>query len=260
MHHRTRQPRTPGFLSSPPHPTPTTAAVAVALKPQPIQPGSNLPPSGWRLPAQVLEPRVHNQHKVPGQDIRRRRVSHAFRLRVRRRGVGRASRTCGPRAGNLRRNVLDPLPGLNDGLARRRPAQAQNTQRVRISGPAVGCVSALKPSSSKPWKSRPSRSSRRGGVVCRRGPAVHCNSEGVPLEPVSQPPPTPCDIPSGLLFLYGALDSHPFFPSHVASGRCFPSAAAAGAPAGVVSAFAEPSGWCAGAVLDAAGCRVSGAR
>ena len=58
------------------------------------------------------------------------------------------------------------------------------------------------------------------------------------------------------LFLYGALDSHPFFPSHVALGRCFLSAAAAGALAGVVSAFAEPSGWCAGAVLDVAWCSV----
>ena len=47
--------------------------------------------------------------------------------------------------------------------------------------------------------------------------------------------------PVGSLFLYGALDSPPFFPSHVASGRCVLSAAAAGAPAGVVSAFAEPS-------------------
>ena len=77
---------------------------------------------------------------------------------------------------------------------------------------------------------------------------------------VGDPPPIPlCDIPSrccsvALLLLYGALDSHPFFPSHVASGRCFLSAAAAGALAGVVSAFAEPSGWCAGAVRDAAGC------
>ena len=53
----------------------------------------------------------------------------------------------------------------------------------------------------------------------------------------------------GSLFLYGALDSHPFFPSHVASGRCVLSAAAAGAPAGVVSASAEPRRWCAGAVL-----------
>ena len=53
-----------------------------------------------------------------------------------------------------------------------------------------------------------------------------------------------------------ALDSHPFFPSHVAPGRCFLSAAAAGAPAGVVSAFVEPSGWCAGAVLDVAFCAV----
>ena len=60
----------------------------------------------------------------------------------------------------------------------------------------------------------------------------------------------------GVLFLYRALDSHPFFPSHVASGRCVLSAAAAGAPAGVVSAFAGPSGWCAGAVLDVAGCAV----
>ena len=56
-----------------------------------------------------------------------------------------------------------------------------------------------------------------------------------------------------LLFLYGALDSQPFFPSHVASGCCILSAAAAGAPAGVVSAFTEPSGWCAGAVLVVAG-------
>ena len=44
----------------------------------------------------------------------------------------------------------------------------------------------------------------------------------------------------GLLSLYGALDSHTFVPSHVALGRCFLSAAAAGAPAGVVAAFAEP--------------------
>ena len=65
-----------------------------------------------------------------------------------------------------------------------------------------------------------------------------------------------CDIAVWLLFLYGALDSHPFFPSHVASGRCVLSAAAAGALAGVVSAFAEPSRWCAEAVLDAAGCAV----
>ena len=67
------------------------------------------------------------------------------------------------------------------------------------------------------------------------------------------------DAPSGyvaLLFLYGALDSHPVFPSHVASGRCVLSAAAAGAPAGVVSAFAEPRRWCAGAVQDVAGCAV----
>ena len=58
----------------------------------------------------------------------------------------------------------------------------------------------------------------------------------------------------GLLLLYGALDGHPFFPSHVASGRCVLSATAAGAPAGVVSAFAVPRRWCVRAVLDVAGC------
>ena len=59
-----------------------------------------------------------------------------------------------------------------------------------------------------------------------------------------------------MLLLYGALDGHPFFPSHVASGRYFLSAAAAGALAGVVSAFAEPSSWRVGAVLNVAWCAV----
>ena len=65
------------------------------------------------------------------------------------------------------------------------------------------------------------------------------------------PPPPPVCHSVGLLLLYGALDGHPFFPSHVASGRCCLSAAAAGAPAGVVSAFAGPSRWCVG---GCAGC------
>ena len=50
------------------------------------------------------------------------------------------------------------------------------------------------------------------------------------------------------------LDSHPLFPSHVASGCCFLSAAAASALAGVVFCFAEPSNWCVGAVLNVAWC------
>ena len=69
--------------------------------------------------------------------------------------------------------------------------------------------------------------------------------------PFKQPPPVWHSV--GLLFLYGALDSHPFFPSHAASGRCVLSAAAAGALAGVVFAFAEPRRWRVGAVLVAAG-------
>ena len=81
--------------------------------------------------------------------------------------------------------------------------------------------------------------------------ALHCTA------PISiDPPPLPVWHSVGVLFLYGALDGHPFFPSHVASGRCVLSAAAAGAPAGFVSAFAEPSSWCVGAVLDVAGCAV----
>ena len=68
------------------------------------------------------------------------------------------------------------------------------------------------------------------------------------------PPPPPVCHSVRLLFLYGALDSRPFFPSRAASGRCVLSAAAAGALAGVVAAFAEPSGRCAGAVLGCAVC------
>ena len=81
----------------------------------------------------------------------------------------------------------------------------------------------------------------------------------IPCQPPplnERPPPPPPRVTSWLLFLYGALGSHPFFPLHIASGCCFLSAAAASALAGVVSAFAEPSGWCVGAVLDVAWCAV----
>ena len=66
------------------------------------------------------------------------------------------------------------------------------------------------------------------------------------LDRLAQPPPPPLFPHSvGLLFLHGALDSHQFFPSHIASGRCVLSAAA-GVPCGRVSALAEPSRWCTG--------------
>ena len=45
-------------------------------------------------------------------------------------------------------------------------------------------------------------------------------------------PQVPCPA-IWLLFLYGALDSHPFFPSRAAPGRCVLTAAAAGVLAGV---------------------------
>ena len=56
----------------------------------------------------------------------------------------------------------------------------------------------------------------------------------------------------GLLFLHGALDSHPLFSSRAASGRCVLTAAAACACAGV-SASAEPRSWHTGSVLVGAG-------
>ena len=57
----------------------------------------------------------------------------------------------------------------------------------------------------------------------------------------------------GLLFRHGALDSHPFCPSHAASGGCVLAAAAACVPAGVVSASAEHSSWHTRVVLVSAG-------
>ena len=75
------------------------------------------------------------------------------------------------------------------------------------------------------------------------------------VQPVPAPQP-PVQHSIWLLPLYGALDSHPFFPSHVASGCFFLLAAAAGALASVVSAFAEPSSWCVGAALNVTWCAV----
>ena len=60
-----------------------------------------------------------------------------------------------------------------------------------------------------------------------------------------------------VVFLRGPGQSPVFsFASHVVWDRCFLLAGAAGALAGFVSAFAEPSGWCAGAVLDVTWCVV----
>ena len=69
-------------------------------------------------------------------------------------------------------------------------------------------------------------------------------------------PMPPCATFRLVVVSLRAWDSPPFFPSHVL-GCCFLSATAAGALAGVVSAFAEPSSWCVGAVLDVAWCAIS---
>ena len=87
---------------------------------------------------------------------------------------------------------------------------------------------------------------RQRGRFCSQPP---CTSP-----PRALPPPVWHSV--WLLFLYGAVDSHPFFPSHVAPGCCFLSVLL------LVSfpTFAKPSGWCAGAALDVACLRVSGAQ
>ena len=72
-----------------------------------------------------------------------------------------------------------------------------------------------------------------GAYPCHHKSALrHRAHSTLYLFTTKMPPPPPCV--TFLLFLYGALDSHPVFPSHVASGHCFLTAAAAGAPAGVV--------------------------
>ena len=62
--------------------------------------------------------------------------------------------------------------------------------------------------------------------------------------------------PSGCCFFTGpwTVTRSSLRMLHVASGCCFQTAAAAGALAGVVSAFTEPSSWCVGAVLNVAWC------
>ena len=97
---------------------------------------------------------------------------------------------------------------------------------------------------------------KEGDTDCGRDSGIPMPLGRAVVSPGPPSPPTPCVTFRRVGFLYGALDSHPVVPSHVASGRYFLSAAAAGAPAGVVSAFAEPSSWCVGAVLDVAGCAV----
>ena len=70
---------------------------------------------------------------------------------------------------------------------------------------------------------------------------------------IAPPPPPMCDILSGCCFFAGALDSHPFFPSHVASGRCFCRPLR---PVLLLVSFPHsrsPVRWCSGAVLVAAG-------
>ena len=99
-------------------------------------------------------------------------------------------------------------------------------------GPSLGgtCLARAREERGRPAP-RPRPEGGGGGVHAggRRGGRPPLADRCARARPLPPPPP-----------LVGSLP-HPFFPSHVASGRCVLSAAAAGAPAGVGSAFAEPS-------------------
>ena len=62
---------------------------------------------------------------------------------------------------------------------------------------------------------------------------------------------TPTEMATDLQIPHGTI-WHTFIAPHFAISKRH----RAGAPAGVVCAFAEPRGWCAGVVLDVAGCAV----
>ena len=109
--------------------------------------------------------------------------------------------------------------------------------------PVVGALDGHPHGSHYPQKSPDSSSFHIPSPHPSLGSPRSSVREGTQGQPY--PPPPPVGHAVGLLSLYGALDSHPFVPSHVASGRCVLSAAAAGAPAGVVSALAEGLCWCA---------------
>ena len=73
--------------------------------------------------------------------------------------------------------------------------------------------------------------------------------------PASHPPP-PCVTFRLVVVPLRGPGQSPVLPFACSSGCCFLSAAAAGALAGVISAFADPSRWCVGAVLNVAWCAV----
>ena len=111
--------------------------------------------------------------------------------------------------------------------------------------------------------------------VVARPPAICCGCRTAPANPLHSLPPRTivaytapalvaasntshaplCDIPSGCGFPTGPLDTHLFFPSRAASGRCVLSAAAAGVPAGVVSALEGSSSWRTGGCAGCCGGR-----
>ena len=86
-------------------------------------------------------------------------------------------------------------------------------------------------------------------VVSLRGPGQS------PVVP--SPPPPRVTFRRVVVSLRGPGQS-PVLPFACCVGSQVLTAAACGAPAGVISAFVEPSGWCAGAVLDVARCAVRG--
>ena len=169
-----------------------------------------------------------------------------------------------------RPSVRDQRPDEADVQRRQRGALAQTRQR-RDRGVSHGAVRQVEGELREPLPRghpRVQQLQRNGMAVPPFPPSSAGACLGTPRAPFQgggggstglgggPAPPPPVWHSVRLLLLYGALDSPPVFPPHVASGRCFLSAAAASALAGVVSTFTEPSSWCAGAVLNVAWCAV----
>ena len=115
-----------------------------------------------------------------------------------------------------------------------RPGAPQYTavRPTRPGTPRYGLVSGLHPSGmTQPLGD--------GSISLQRG---YCCTRPSSAQPSCAHDPPLCDIPSGCCFFTGPWTVTRSSLLHVASGCCFLLAAAAGAPAGVISAFAEPRG------------------
>ena len=220
----------------------------------PPGPDPGLAPGAGGEPLHLQSPDVRPVHVVPEVDPRvPPRGGGQVRGLVRVVGAARLEVHVGPAPVPLGR----PRPGRGRGAAPAGPIEVAPGGGPQAAAPAAGArgeVAGLAVDCG-------ANGGRGGGGAGRRGrraraAGVRGGVKGLQGQRVRSTPP-PVWHAVRLRFLYGALDSHPFFPSHVASGRCVLSAAAAGVPCGVVAALAEPSGWRTGGCAGGCGGRLT---